>query len=150
MYCTGYCWELCGSACDRGEGAVCALEAMRNLTATCATKGLCTTDDGDDGPTSLDGPTDDAAGGATPAPSPFVNGNSCDEHALCQWCFPFDACEKLYSDGVLQHANDAMVLLADLPSTCSSSFCVSGQPERKERHRRLLGSGEGSGQSTDR
>ena len=52
-----------------------------------------------------------------------TEGSGCDHHAVCSFCLPNENCAKLVLEGVLQAANMAMVLVADLPTTCAMYSC---------------------------
>eukprot|EP00622_Pseudochattonella_farcimen_P007024 FR742918.1.p1 GENE.FR742918.1~~FR742918.1.p1 ORF type:complete len:207 (+),score=8.93 FR742918.1:1-621(+) len=109
LHCFGYCTLICGSACDEESGAICALQAIRNMTSYCNYYGLCN----DDASLMSDSRNTWSA----------VTGPACDDHALCEFCFDDESCYDLYLEGVIASASGTLHLLSKMEGACPKYFC---------------------------
>ena len=124
MHCTSAeCLDLCGEACARGDGAVCALTVFqpRNLQAACQKYGYCEpgfyTDDVQ--PVDYIPPADKTVAGVT--------GGGCDNHAWCLFCAPYETCSS-----IITAASSAMILLGKLATQCRRIGCNLEPPDEAQ------------------
>lgn len=120
---SGWCAELCGDACARNEGAICAASALANISD------LCTTLDYAAVPTA----TREYETARGHKSMEFAEG--CDHHAYCSFCG--DTCQNLltqYPIGAefissMNFGPHAMRLLGNLSTICTAR--LAGPPEAR-------------------
>ena len=120
----GWCAELCGAACSRNEGAICAADALGNISALCSTLDYATR------------PTTTMAYESTRGHKSMEYAEGCDHHAYCSFCG--ETCQNLLTQypigsefiSSMNFGPHAMRLLGNLSDICTAR--LAGPPAKPD------------------
>ena len=120
----GWCAELCGDSCSRNEGAICAANALGNISTLCSTLDYASI------------PTGTVAYESTKGHKSMEYAEGCDHHAYCSFCG--STCQNLLTQypigsefiSSMNFGPHAMRLLGNLSDICTAR--LAGPPEKME------------------